>query len=343
MEVELESKVTVGFIRDVIYFAVSRGVSLTVFCEAVGISPDLLSKPDEKVAGHLSQKVWQKAEEYTGDADIGLHLGEQNHPSMLGLVGFVMLSCANLGEALEKLIRYTNLLTDALQGKIVKKGLLAEIELEIIRDRPNYLLESPRQPIECSLSAIATIAEILTGKDFPIREMHFRHQRPTDISEHKRIFSAPILFSQPSDKIIFAAEALKYPILLANSDLLSTFEAQAEQSLNRLNKQETRTIQVQQKIVKRLNAELPNITDVARELGLSERSLQRELAAENTSFRELLDETRRELAIKHLQNKKVSVAEISFLLGFSEPSAFHRFFKRQTGKTPNAFRESAEN
>jgi len=338
----LESKVSVGFLRDVIYFAASRGAPLAELCESAGISSDLLSKPDEKVAGHLSQKVWQKAEDLTGDADIGLHLGEQNHPSMLGLVGFVMLSCANLGDALEKLIRYTNLLTDALQGKLVKNGRLAEIEIEIICDRHNYLLETPRQPIECSFSAIAKIVEILTGKNFPIREMHFSHPRPTDISEHKRIFRATILFSQPSDKMIFAAEALKYPILLANADLLSSFEAQAEASLNRLNRQETRSMQVQQKIIKRLNAELPNINDVARELGLSERSLQRELAAENTSFRELLDETRCELAIKHLQNEKVSVAEISFLLGFSEPSAFHRFFKRQTGKTPNAFRESFE-
>ena len=294
------------------------------------------------MAGHISQKVWQKAEELTRDADIGLHLGEQIHPSTLGLVGFVMLSCANLGEALEKLIRYTNLLTDGVKGKLVKKGLLAEIEIEIIRDRQNYLLETPRQPMETSFSAIATIMRILAGKPIPIREMQFSHSRPPEISEHQRIFSAPILFSQSTDKMIFASEALKYPILLANPDLLSSFEAQAEDNLNKLNKQETRSMQVQQKLIKRLNAELPNITDVARELGLSERSLQRELAAEKTSFRELLDETRRELAIKYLQNEKVSVAEISFLLGFSEPSAFHRFFKRQTGKTPNAFRESLE-
>lgn len=338
----MESKVSVGFLRDVIYFAASRGVSPDAVCQSAGISSDLLTKPDEKVVGEISQKVWQTAEELLGDADIGLHLGEQIHPSTLGLVGFVMLSCATLGEALEKLIRYTNLLTDGVQGKLVKKGLLAEIEIEIIRDRRNYLLETPRQPIETSFSAIATIVRILAGKPFPIREMLFGHPRPAEISEHNRIFSAPVLFSQTSNKMIFAADALEYPILLANPDLLSSFEAQAEESLNRLKNQETRSMQVHQKIIKRLTAELPNITEVARELGLSERSLQRELAAENTSFRELLDEARRELAIKHLQNEKVSVAEISFLLGFSEPSAFHRFFKRQTGKTPNAFRESPQ-
>src|SRR6185295_5379608 len=101
-----------GFLRDVIYFAASRGAAVTEICQPAGISPELLAKPDEKVAGSLAQKVWQRAEGLTGDADIGLHLGEQIHPSTLGLVGFVMLSCADLGEALGKLIRYTNLLTD---------------------------------------------------------------------------------------------------------------------------------------------------------------------------------------------------------------------------------------
>lgn len=336
----MESHVTVGFLRDVIYFAVFRGASLPEICQFAGISPELLTKPDEKVAGHISQKVWQKAEELTGDVNIGLHLGEQIHPSTLGLVGFVMLSCANLGEALEKLIRYTNLLTDGVSGKLVKKGLLAEIEIVILSDRQNYLLETPRQPLETSFSAIVTIMRILAGRPIPIREMQFSHPRPFEIAEHKRIFAAPTLFSQSSNKMIFAAEALKYPILLANPDLLSTFEAQAEENLNQLNRQETRSMQVQQKIIKRLTADLPNITEIARELGLSERSLQRELAAENTSFRELLDKTRCKLAIKHLQNEKVSVAEISFLLGFSEPSAFHRFFKRQTGKTPQSYRET---
>lgn len=336
----MESQVTVGFLRDVIYFAASRGASLTEICQFAGISPDLLSKPDEKIAGSVSQKVWQKAEELTADANIGLHLGEQIHPSTLGLVGFVMLSCANLGEALEKLIRYTNLLTDGVKGKLTKNGLLAEIEIKINRDRQNYLSETPRQPIETSFSAIATIMRILVGKTIPIREMQFSHSRPSEISEYSRIFAAPTLFSQKSNKMIFVAEALEYPILLANPDLLSSFETQAEENLNRLNKQETRSIQVQRKIIKRLTADLPNITEIARELGLSERSLQRELAAENTSFRELLDKTRCELAIKYLQNEKVSVGEISFLLGFSEPSAFHRFFKRQTGKTPQSYRES---
>jgi len=338
----LESKVSVSFLRNIIYYAASKGASVAELCETAGITPEFLLKPDEKVAGHLSHKVWRKAEELTEDADIGLHLGEQIHPSTLGLVGFVMLSCERLGEALEKLIRYTNLLTDGVTGKMSQKNLLAEIEIEVTHDRENLLLAAPRQRMESSFAAIVTVAKILTGKHFPVREMNFGHPRPDEITEHTRIFAAPILFNQSTNKMIFAGEALNYPVLLANRDLLPAFEAQAEQILLQLNKQETRRMQVQRVITKKLTGDAPNISDIARELGLSERSLQRELAAENTTFRELLDETRRELAAKHLKNEKVSVAEISFLLGFSEPSAFHRSFKRWTGTTPHAFREARQ-
>lgn len=336
----MESKVSVSFLRNIIYFAASKGASVDELCRTAGITPEFLLKPDEKVAGHLSHKVWRKAEELTEDADIGLHLGEQAHPSSLGLVGFVMLSCETLSEAIEKLIRYTNLLTDGVVGKMRQSGRLAEIEIEITRDRQNLLLDDPRQRMESSFASVATIARILTGKPLPIREMQFIHPRPANISEHRRIFNAPILFNQPTSKMIFAAEALNYQVLLANRDLLPAFEAQAEQILRELDNQETRSNQVQRQIIKKLSGEVPNISDVARELGLSERSLQRELAAEKTTFRELLDKTRKELAFNHLKNEKTAVAEIAFLLGFSEPSAFHRSFKRWTGKTPHAFRES---
>lgn len=214
----MESKVSVSFLRNIIYYAVSKGASLPELCRTARIAPDVLAKPDEKVAGNLSQKVWRKAEELTKDVDIGLHLGEQIHPSTLGLVGFVMLSSANLGAALEKLIRYTNLLTDGVQGKLTRSGRLAEIEIEIVRDRENFLVDTPRQPIESSFATIATISMILTGKAFPVREMQFGHSRPDKIFEHERIFSAPVHFNQDINKIIFASEALNYPILLANRD-----------------------------------------------------------------------------------------------------------------------------
>lgn len=338
----MESKVSVSFVRNVIYFAVSKGASLDELCRTAGITPDALLRPDEKIAGSMSRKLWRRAEELTADADIGLHIGEASHPSSIGLVGFVMLSCERLGDAFAKLIRYTNLMTDGVSGRLEQNGRLASIAIDITRDRQNDLLDDPRQRMETSFASIATIAKDLTGKHLPIREMRFEHARPAKVDEHRRIFGAESLFGQTENRMIFSADALDFPVLLANRDLLAAFEAQAEKTLSEIERRETRSSQVQRAIIKRLTGEIPVIGDVARELGLSERSLQRELASENTSYRELLDETRREVAVRHLEARKIPVGEIAFLLGFSEPSAFHRSFKRWTGTTPNAFRVSAK-
>ncbi len=334
----METKVSINFSRSLIQYAAARGVPVAELCEAAGIDADLLSRPDEKIEGRQSQRLWRKAEEALGDPDLGLHLGEQTHPSVLGLVGFVMLSCGRLGEALEKLIRYTNLLTDGVRGQIRRERTVATFEIAVTQDKANFLRESPRQQLESSFSTIVTVARALTGKNLPIQEVGFVHASPPRVTEHARIFAAPVRFSQSANRIVFAAEALDFPILLANRDLLPMFESQAEQ---RLTAQDSVASRVQREIARQLRGEAPNIGSIARALGIGERSLQRELATEQTSFRQLLDDARRELALSHLRNDKVSVAEIAFLLGFSEPSAFHRSFKRWTGQTPHAYRENA--
>jgi AraC-like DNA-binding protein len=89
-----------------------------------------------------------------------------------------------------------------------------------------------------------------------------------------------------------------------------------------------------------LHGEVPNIEAVARKLAMSPRNLQLKLREEGTSYRETLDRVRMDMALGHLKNRHVTVAEVAYLLGFSEPSVFHRSFKRWTGTTPRDFRQS---
>ncbi|MGL6343843.1 MAG: helix-turn-helix transcriptional regulator [Waterburya sp.] len=105
-----------------------------------------------------------------------------------------------------------------------------------------------------------------------------------------------------------------------------------------LNKSDRYTQKVVQAIIQQLKGELPTIEAIAHQLAISTRQLQRELKRESTSFQQLLDKTRQELALRHLKNPATLIHDIAFLLGFSEPSAFHRAFKRWTGKTPRQHR-----
>ena len=137
------------------------------------------------------------------------------------------------------------------------------------------------------------------------------------------------------------ARHLEEPVRSANPALLRVFEQHAERVLSQIEQPESATYEVARVIAARLKGAAPPLRDVARELAMSERNLQRALRNDGTSFQKLLDEVRRDLAINHLANPATSAGQVGFLLGFSEPSAFQRAFRRWTGKAPGAFRATA--
>ena len=121
--------------------------------------------------------------------------------------------------------------------------------------------------------------------------------------------------------------------------LLRAFEQHADAMLLRVEKQGSKSHQVAQVLAQRLKGAVPPLSEIARELAMSDRNLQRALRNEETSFQKLLDEVRRDLAISHLANPDTSAGQVGFLLGFSEPSAFHRAFRRWTGQAPSSYRK----
>jgi len=137
---------------------------------------------------------------------------------------------------------------------------------------------------------------------------------------------------------MFDATCLNWPILTSNAALLPLFEQEAEVMLEAIHQTQSHTRQVVQAIAHQLKGELPTIQAIAHKLTISVRQLQRELKTEGTSFQKLLDKTRQELAVRHLKNPMTPINDIAFLLGFSDPSAFNRAFKRWTGNTPRSYR-----
>lgn len=335
-----ESTLTITLMRSVVQFAQALGVPLPVLCDAAGITPVQLATPDHRITGGQARAIWRVAVERTGDADFGLHLGELAQPAVLGLVGYVMLSAPDLRTALEKLIRYINVLTNGLQGRIECRRGQAHIDFQIVDHLDNYLLTDPRQPMECSAASILPLAQALTGRALPVTAMAFAHAAPPVVREHARVFRGPVTFGAELTRLSFDEKALAWPVLHADPALLAAFEGEATAVLARLGEGQPWAVRAQQAAADLIKAELPAIDRVARALKVSPRSLQRALADEGTNFREVLDRVRRALAERHLARPDTSLNEVAFLLGFSEPSAFHRSFKRWTGLTPQQYRAS---
>ncbi|PIG92584.1 AraC family transcriptional regulator [Gloeocapsopsis sp. IPPAS B-1203] len=334
----MKQAISVLLIRNSIQYAAACGIDPQSLCAAIGIKPSLLEMPDAYVTGEVDQTLWRELVQQTGDQNIGLHIGEKFNLAAIGILGYVLFNCQTFGQVLNKLSRYLCLISQGVEINFTVLQTQVLFEYHVISDWKNYLLEEPRQPIEVNFSALLTAAKTLTGYSLHLHEVWFQYPQPADITEHQRIFQSPILFSQSVNRLIFDAAYLNLPVLSSNSLLLSTFEEHATVMLDTINQKNIYTQQVVREITHCLQGEVPSLEAIARSLAMSVRNLQRELHSEGTSYQQLLDETRKELAMRYLKKQDVMIHDIVFLLGFSEPSAFHRAFKRWTGKTPREYK-----
>lgn len=332
--------VVVSFLRDLVFFAASRGADPRQLCERAGVTPAMLAAPDDMVDGRIAGELWAAACKATGEPDLGLHLGSAAHLSSLGLVAPVLLHCPNLRRALGKFADYSRLLSSAFAIEVVdvdpRRSAIQFVQIT----NDSYIARAPRQPMECIATATCTGLGQLLARPLKVLEVQFRHPAPARTKAHTAVFQAPVRFECEVDQLLVEPAELERPVVLADPAMLAQHEAKARALLAERGGDGT-VARVRQVLAALLRGDLPSIEDVAERLATSPRSLQRALADEGASFRELLDDVRRDLAIAHLRDPAIGVAQIALLLGFSEPSAFHRSFKRWTGTTPSQFRQRA--
>ncbi|MEA5616610.1 AraC family transcriptional regulator [Cronbergia sp. UHCC 0137] len=337
-----EAKFSIAIVRDIIQYVAAQGIEINGLYSAASIDPAWLDDPDGQVSGEILKYLWREAVKLTSDRYLGLHIGEAFDLSAIGIVGYVLLNCQTYGQVLEKLSQYTRLFSQGVAIHHTISHGWVHCDCEIIGNVKNYLLEEPQHPIESTFAALFTATQQLTGKSLQAYRVWFQHQSPEDCSEYERIFQTVVEFSQPTNRIFFDVNCLNWSVRSANPNLLSVFEQHAAIMLKKQNQSHLYSQKVMIAIAQNLQGDIPLIDAIARGLKISVRQLQRELQSENTSYQQLLDKTRRELALQQIQNPETSIHDIAFLLGFSEPSAFHRAFKRWTGQTPRNYRTLLE-
>lgn len=189
-----------------------------------------------------------------------------------------------------------------------------------------------------TFAALAVLGRRTTNVEWTARETRFQHPAPSDIREHERIFRCPVRFGAAANEFVFDSAYLTLPIVKADPSLCALLDRHAEGLLAKYPREDSLVERVRTILKDELNGGDASLESVARQLSLSERTLQRKLRALGTSHNELLDQMRKDLAVRYLREPEMAVCEVAYLLGFSESSAFHRAFKRWTGTSPNEFR-----
>jgi AraC-like DNA-binding protein len=339
-----ESSVAATVVADMLQYLERHEVNADTAARECGIAIGVPSGTDDRVPGRQVERLWALAAERTGDPLIGLHMAESYSPGALDILGYVVLSCRTIGEVLERLAKYVRILNDGMRIEIVREGKRAYCRCTFVEGMENYLLRDARQAVDTTWAGLARELRRMTAKPLVPAEVWLRRPAPgaKEASEYVRVLGAPVKFGAREDRFYVPASHLDQPLRSANPALLQAFEQHADGVLARLDTLGTKSHQVAGVLAQRLKGSIPPLKDVARELSMSDRNLQRALQHDGTTYQKLLDQVRRDLAISHLRNAGTSASQVGFLLGFSEPSAFHRAFRRWTGLAPNAFRARSQ-
>jgi AraC-like DNA-binding protein len=292
---------------------------------------------DERIPAGEFHTIWSFIVQQSNDRDFGLHFGEQSHAMLSGhLLYALMMKCENVEQAIRKNFQYHNLVTDIIRPGIKVEGSLVYLTWEM--GHPS--LAPDRHLSESVLALFVSMLRYLTGDQFKLKEVRFAHMSPENIAEHERIFQAPLVFGQKRNEIVFSRSYLNNAILLANQKTMEDMEQLVQKVLHRVYKQNSWNQKVAQILFEALLEEQDtDIEAVAGHLAMTTRTLQLKLKEEGTTFRKLLEEVRKEIAIGYLKDGNDSICEIALLLGFADQSAFHHAFKRWTGQTPGEYRK----
>ena len=299
------------------------------------LDPIGLTQPDRWVSAVAVADLLEDAALRSGRDDVGLQLAERRHLSNLGPVSLVIREEPNLGAALQTLIRYNHMYNEALQTSLVGAGetTTVRIELNLGQSPP------PRQSIDLAVRTLVGILAELTSTDWRPLATCFTHARPADTSQYPDALGTNLTFDHALNGIVLRStdleisNALADPLLLPYAQqLLSPGSGTAGSDI------EGRTREVIELL---LPAGRCSVEHVAQSLGVSRRTLHRQLQTAGTTFTDLLDTTREDLATHLLSNHRDSLTDVSVMLMFSTPGNFTRWFRQRFGTTPRAWRQQA--
>ena len=316
-----------------------RGVAPEELYRAVALDPAVLQDPDNRIPYAQIIEMYEQAARLTRDDAFGLHLSERISPKVFDLLSYVLLNSATFGEAMRRVVRYHSIWNDGAEYSLEVEGATARLRYHYLDADESA---DRRQDCEMTLAITMRAGQFSTGVEWAPIEVNFQHHAPPDTSEHRRIFRCPIRFSQPFNEYTFDASLLELPVVEADPFLCEVLEHHAEELLARFPRRGGLADEVRRMLFDALRGGDPGLDPVARRLRISARTLQRKLKEEGTSHQELLEEMRRDLSQRYLREPSMAICEVAYLLGFSEPSAFHRAFRRWTGTTPARFRQRIE-
>ncbi len=276
----------------------------------------------------------------TGRRDLALEFGRMARPDTFDVLGYALMTCRNLGEAIDLVPLYRRVVFDSgySETRFAVKDGCAKLAWIVLPEAQHPGLPYDELLAESLIASWCGFGRWITGTDMPLLEVRFRHDAPADSRPFASFFACPVVFRAGENAVLFDGSLLTQPLLQADAELNLSMRDQARRAMARSRGEHDVAQQVRQSLARLMPKCEANLKHVALDLGMNPRTLQRRLASADFSFQAILDETRRDLAQVYLRDAALSALDVALLLGYAEQSSFTRAFRHWFGSTPTAWR-----
>lgn len=323
-----------GLRPPVLWAALRSGSTPEAVLRRLGLPPELLADASARLPHAELCRVWEELADGCADPAFGILAAQLVGAAPFDLIDYALFHSATVRELVLRFARWQRLFHDANEAEFREEGDALVMVQRLRGDPP-----TSRHLTEFVLLVWLLRLRRVTGAAIRCRALRLRHSGGAAAADYERLFGAPPVFGAGENTLTLDRAVLDLPLVEADPALRSMLTQQVEQ---RLAGEDTLLGRARHELRRLLPQERSGIDDLALALGLSERTLQRRLAEEGTSFRDLLDEVRRDLALAALRQPGATVTDVAFCIGFSDLTAFSRAFRRWTGENPANWRRRVQ-
>jgi AraC-like DNA-binding protein len=329
--------VSITIVRAIVDELQRRGVPPAAACMRAGFDPDELADATSCIPVARYERAVSAALDLSSDRALGLHVAWSAPAGALHVVGHLLVNCATMRDAIDQFFRFSPLILEGTRWSLWEQGDHAHF---VYAQQLVAGLEHARFDAEFCLTIVLKLGFQLIGRERPPTLVRFRHPRPTYAREYEPIFRSEVLFGQATNEIVFKRRYLDMPQMHRDEIVCDILRRRAEDLLVHRGSDEL-PHRISAILRDDVNLATVDVGQLAHRLGTTPRSLQRRLRERGMSLTTLFETARRDVACSALHGRETSIKDIAYRLGFSEPSAFHRAFKRWTGTTPAEYRRRA--
>jgi len=332
------TSVSAGYAQAVVAMAVARGGDRARLVELAGIDPALAAGPDTRVPFDGFKALLRAAVTVTGDPAFALHFGAESQFHEISIVGMISHAAATMAEAFEQMNRYARLAVEVDGHESGDRFAIVRRDGETwIEDRTRNACDFPELVESTFARFIWTTSRFLGPVPFA-KTICFMHPEPPYSAEHARLLGVAVRFGCDWNAIAIHESWLALPLPFPNRYVFGVFIDRADALMAEMQRNTSLRGHVESAVLAVLHTGKIEMAAIAAQLGMGRSTLYRRLLAEGAHFETIVDALRHRMALHYLAGRKVSVNETAYLVGFSDPAAFSRAFRRWTGAAPGAHR-----